>query len=156
MLLEHRNIALKNGIILSFFLIFMTSIIYVVDSQLLHQGIIHSMLFYGIFCLFPVFIIQQKTLFFFGFKVVFSCVFLILATALFVYMIFILLLYNVIDANLITDYINVASIHLELLETPDYHYLDSIVFNTIMQAHSQKSNLDVKLFKSIGRGSFTV
>ena len=107
---ELRNYAFRNGCYLGVLFIFLTIIFYLFDSNALLPEInMYSVFFYGFLLIFPIYSIKRFKLILsiqqHSFKELFSIGFLILALSLFISMLQTIVLYNVIDQTLISDYV---------------------------------------------------
>ena len=153
MLLEHRKFGFFNGILLSVLLCLITFCFYLFDSDKLHETLIYPTFFYCVLLLFPIIILKKKySIEKHFFRDCFSIVFLIQSIALFGFMIFTLLLYNVVDNQLIahfvdvkmTDYSNIVN-QVEGLDTN----LESNFHDSLLMNFSIKSQFNSYIFSLI-------
>jgi hypothetical protein len=153
MLLEYRKLSLISGVILSCLLCLITICFYLLDADKLHETLFYPALFYCVLLLFPVIVLKQKIKNRISiFKDFFSIIFLMLSTALLGHMFFTLLLYNVIDQNLVThfvdikmtDYINIVH-QGEVLDTE----LENNIYNSLRANFSIKNQFNSYIFALI-------
>lgn len=147
MLLEHRLISLKQGLFLSLFLIVLTLVFYFFLPEFLHKGVSFPIIFYCLLFFYPPLVIKLLLPALTIYKQVFSIAFLILFVALFFYMIFTLLLYNVINQNLITDFVDSKMTYMLNNEVDDSS--KELVYDSLMNNFSIKSQFNSYIFSLI-------
>ena len=105
MLLQNRNFALRNGFLLGLLYCFVVVLFYFFNLEMLFSGWGFSVVFWILFLVFAIYLLQTHELGLFKFKDVFSVVFLGFVSATFVYSLFTWVLYTLIDPSVIQIYV---------------------------------------------------
>ena len=153
MLLEYRKLSFGSGVVLSFLLCFITMLVYLFDSDKLHETLFYPVVFYCVLLSFPVFVLKQQIKSKISiFKDCFSIIFLMLSIALLGHMLFTLLLYNVIDQHLVTHFIDVKMTEYiniinkgKILDAD----LENDIYNSLLINFSIKSQFNSYIFALI-------
>ena len=107
MLLEHRNYAFINGLLLGLIYSCVTIFLYFLDVNMLFSGLFYPLFFWFFFLLFPIYVIRKSSIVLSTFKEIFSIVFLLFVVATFIYSSFTWVLYNLIDPSIINLYVDI-------------------------------------------------
>ena len=153
MLLEYRKLSFFSGVILSFLLCLITIGFYLFEPNRLHETFFYPVVFYCFLFLFPIFVVKKKIKIKNSvFKDYFSIIFLILSIAIFGHMLFTLLLYNVIDQQLITHFVDIKMTdYINLINQGEILGSDSEnqIYNSLLVNFSVKSQFNSYIFSLI-------
>ncbi|MAQ69506.1 MAG: hypothetical protein CMD23_00220 [Flavobacteriales bacterium] len=105
MLLKNRNFALQNGFLLGLLYCLVVLLFYFFNLEMLFSGWGFSLVFWGLFLLFPIYLLKTSEFVLHKFKDVFSVIFLGFVTATFLYSLFTWLLYSVVDPSVMQMYV---------------------------------------------------
>ena len=112
MLSSVKKYSVVCGFILSCILILMSLIFYLADPSSLNKSNLYKLLFYLFILIFPLAFTLNKYSHFDNFKSYFTILFLSQAIAIFFHMIFVLIIYKLIDGNLFEEYVNINAENL--------------------------------------------
>ena len=105
MLLQNRNFALRNGFLLGLLYCFVVVLFYFLNLEMLFSGWGFSVVFWILFLVFPIYLLQTHELGLSKFKDVFSVIFLGFVSATLVYSLFTWVLYTLIDPSVLQIYV---------------------------------------------------
>ncbi len=122
MLLVHKKYALYNGFLLGLILCILTLFFYFLYPKILFETTSYSTIFIFIFLLFPILMIFKNFDIIYTFKEYFSIVFVVLSVSSLIYSFFIILLYNILENNVVGIYGLLPSVFFDLKLDDDSNY----------------------------------
>ena len=135
MLLVHKKYALYNGFLLGLILCFLTLFFYFLYPKILFETTSHSAIFIAIFLFFPLLMTFKKNDIIYTFKEYFSIVFLVLSVSSLMYSLFTIILYNILENNVVGIYGLLPSVFFDLkLDNDNQYFIHS--FTLLSQLNS--------------------